>query len=217
MVKRCTPGTPTSVCSSEFLCRSIVSPRLTRPRYHFGGPFSVHLFLGEIEDDLPMLWLTKKNEVGLLSVFAAEGDTSECANCEEQKASKTVYEGVIPLTTKLHEYLSSIDGSDQLIKGDGKKTIDDLTEEEVKPFLEEQLGWRLVDLKSKALRDPKNKAELEIVVTSRTMEPPSEEHAMGTYGLVTPHLVLSQGGGFQDLNAWKTMAEKYQNYQTRTG
>ena len=141
------------------------------------------------------------NQVGFSGIFAS-ADRSNCASCAIQRDEDFLYEDVVPLTSKLLDYLTSETSAGDLIRDGEKKTIDSLDPEEVIPFLKEHLQWRVTDTASNLLGEGglggDADAGLQIKVADRLFELPSGQNLLGRYGTSTVHPEITQGkpGGF---------------------
>ncbi|KAK6358173.1 hypothetical protein TWF730_007526 [Orbilia blumenaviensis] len=106
-------------------------------RFDLGGrPFTVHIFLGDFNPD-PATWLWDKNRVGGIYNFVAgvqRGDGSACSNCETQAEEHTIVTGQVSLTTAL---LDDVE--------DPANGLHSLIPEEVIPYLQRHLHWRITD------------------------------------------------------------------------
>ncbi|RVD85525.1 uncharacterized protein DFL_003846 [Arthrobotrys flagrans] len=106
-------------------------------RFDLGGrPFTVHIFLGDFNPD-PATWMWDKNRVGGIYNFVAgvqRGDGSACSNCETQSQDHTIVTGQVSLTTAL---LDDIE--------DPANGLHSLIPEEVIPYLQRHLHWRITD------------------------------------------------------------------------
>jgi hypothetical protein len=150
-----------------------------------------------VKDDQPQRYLTKKNEAGLSHIFASAIE-SGCGNCTKQRDNDFIYGDVVPLTRILYDYLDAREGSESLIRDGNKKTIANLEPDEVRPFLEEHLQWRMVNTGAELIEGQEQHAGLEIMITSRPFESPSEEHVQGSYGPFTeyPSITQNKPGGY---------------------
>ncbi|KAI9706216.1 MAG: hypothetical protein M1820_004977 [Bogoriella megaspora] len=168
-------------------------------KYAFDGSFNVHLFVGHVKDDQPERYVTKKNEAGFTGVFSTPQDNlPNCSNCVKQRQEDVSIEDTIPLTAFLYNFLTESDRSDTLIPQAQKKTIDNLTPEEVVPFLKENLQWRITDLATNLL-NVEQQVGLEILVSHRTYLAPDQGHLLGQYGPFVPHpeITVDRPGGWR--------------------
>lgn len=136
------------------------------------------------------------NEVGFSGVFASSA-RANCASCKKHREQDFMYEDVVPLTSKLMDYITSEPRSSELIRDGVKKTIDNLEPEEVVPFLKEHLQWRITDTSSNLLGHLEDSG-LEIKVSDRLFEPPNADNLLGTYGRSEVHHDITHGklGGY---------------------
>ncbi|KAK6532574.1 hypothetical protein TWF281_006758 [Arthrobotrys megalospora] len=106
-------------------------------RFDLGGrPFTVHIFVGDFNPD-PATWMWDKNRVGGIYNFVAgvqRGDGSACSNCETQSEEHTVVTGQVSLTNAL---LDDVE--------DPANGLNSLIPEEVIPYLQRHLHWRITD------------------------------------------------------------------------
>ncbi|KAM3080283.1 hypothetical protein ACMFMF_003694 [Clarireedia jacksonii] len=86
---------------------------------------------------------------------------------------------------KIRNLLTASDRSDILIPQAQKKTIDNLTPEEVVPFLKENLQWRMTDLATNLLHG-EPQAGLKILISHLIYIAPDQEHLLGQYGPFVP-------------------------------
>ncbi|KZL81883.1 tyrosinase precursor [Colletotrichum incanum] len=94
-----------------------------------GGNYVVHVFLGDPDDDTPLLYVTNHSHVGAFATFGQNEDTA-CRNCQEGRASGQRITGQIPLTIALAErYVAGL--------------VESLTPEHVIPYLQKNLHWRV--------------------------------------------------------------------------
>ena len=143
--------------------------------------------------------MTKKNEVGFTGVFASDRD-SGCANCSRQRERNVIYTDVIPITPALINYLQNAvaDSTGTLPEAD-MRTLKDFEPESVRPFLKKHLHWRVVDVAAGQNSDQEIRdSMLEIAVTDRLFDIPTEENPLGTYHESTVHPEITQGrvGGY---------------------
>lgn len=162
-------------------------------KFAFNGSFSVHAFIGPVDDEKPDLFMTKKNEAGFTGVFATPDELmGGCSSCRDARDADVIYEDVIPLTTILYDYLDARPGNDDFIPASAQhRTIPNLEVVNVVPFLEENLNWRIIDLASNLISGQEQQAKLEILVTSRAYTPPTEANIMGVYGPYQEHLSIT--------------------------
>ncbi|KAF3914599.1 Tyrosinase [Orbilia brochopaga] len=106
-------------------------------RFDLGGrPFTVHIFLGDFNPN-PATWMWDKNRVGGVYNFVAgveRGDGSACSNCEQQSQDHTVVTGQVSLTNSI---LDDVE--------DPANHLNSLIPEEVIPYLQQNLHWRITD------------------------------------------------------------------------
>lgn len=106
---------------------------LRAEKHSLGGNFAVHVFLGPPDDDNAALYIADPNHVAAFSTFGTDTNTG-CASCKEGQEARLEVTGQIPLTLALVErYLA------------GK--LDGLTPDDVVPFLQKDLHWRVTDQK----------------------------------------------------------------------
>jgi tyrosinase len=102
---------------------------LKAKKHTLGASFNVHVFLGPITEENPVLWHTEENHVGAFAVLGQPADTG-CEKCQSDQTNDVQVTAQIPLTVALAErYLAN--------------KIDGLTPEVVRPYLQENLHWRV--------------------------------------------------------------------------
>lgn len=144
--------------------------------------------------------MTKQNEVGFTGVFASDSD-SGCANCERQRERGMIYQDVIPITPALLNYLDAAtepDSTGTLPEAD-LRTLRNFEPDQVVPFLKEHLHWRVTDTASNLKSEQEVlDSMLEIAVTDRVFDVPTDSNPLGTYHESTVHLDITQGkiGGY---------------------
>ncbi|PVF98760.1 Di-copper centre-containing protein [Serendipita vermifera] len=102
---------------------------VTASKYASKSSFSVFIFLGNFNSD-PSEWSVDPNLVGRHAVFANNVETTGCERCQTSAAEGGVVTGTVPLTAALAQRL-------------GQNKIDNLTPEEVTPYLQKELHWRI--------------------------------------------------------------------------
>ncbi|TDZ67999.1 Tyrosinase [Colletotrichum trifolii] len=103
-----------------------------------GGNYVVHVFLGAPDDATPILYATNHAHVGAFATFGQSEDTA-CASCQRGRAAGQQITGQIPITLALVErYLAGF--------------VDGLEPEQVVPYLQKNLHWR-VTLTDGSLQD----------------------------------------------------------------
>ncbi|KAK1596707.1 uncharacterized protein LY79DRAFT_667261 [Colletotrichum navitas] len=94
-----------------------------------GGNYVVHVFLGDPDDETPLLYVTNHSHVGAFATFGQNEGTA-CRNCQEGRAAGQKITGQIPLTIALAErYVAGL--------------VESLAPEHVIPYLQKNLHWRL--------------------------------------------------------------------------
>jgi len=149
-------------------------------RFAFDGSFNIHLFIGDINDDQPERFITKKNEVGFSSIFASSPD-APCANCVRQREEGFIYEDAIPITTLLYGYLRSntaVEGPEPELR-----TLESFHPDQVVPFLKKYLSWRVTDIASNLINEEQRllASGLEVRVSVRNFDLPTAEAPLGVY------------------------------------
>lgn len=98
-------------------------------KHGLDGTFFVHIFLGEFNRDDPLAWRSDPNLVGTLSVLGENVGTG-CKKCKKDREDQLQITGQVPLTLALTErYLAG--------------QIEGLTPQEVIPYLQTNLHWRV--------------------------------------------------------------------------
>ncbi|KAF3937797.1 Tyrosinase [Dactylella cylindrospora] len=141
-------------------------------RFDLGGrPFTVHIFLGDFNPD-PSTWTFDKNRVGGVHNFVAgvqRGDGA-CSNCEQQSEDHTIVTGQISLTNAL---LDDVE--------DPSNGLNSLLPEEVTPYLQRHLHWRVTDLNGVDIpREQIRSLKVSVVECSATL--PSNPGEFTQYG-----------------------------------
>ena len=116
-------------------------------RHAFNGSFTIHFFIGRINDEDPGEFMVRPNEVGFSGIFITTAE-AVCANCDKQRARDFMYEDVVPITSTLVDYLDDNPISKDLIQEGTIRTIPNFEPANMKPFLKEHLKWRIVDTAS---------------------------------------------------------------------
>ena len=107
------------------------------PRFGAGGAFYVYFFIGKVSGGMTG-WEDESSYAGEVFNFANSIDTP-CPNCANQAIAETVVADSLGLTPKLMEFLAS----PTLLHPISLKT---LGKEDVIPFLQKHLQWRIVDV-----------------------------------------------------------------------
>ena len=98
-------------------------------KHTLNGAYTVHVFLGPVEENEVYLWPLSPNHVGTFAPMGQSQGTG-CGKCQDDQESRLQVTGQIPLTLALVErYLAQI--------------LPDLSEERVIPFLQKNLHWRV--------------------------------------------------------------------------
>ncbi|EPS38104.1 hypothetical protein H072_8125 [Dactylellina haptotyla CBS 200.50] len=131
-------------------------------RFDLGGrPFTIHIFIGDFNPD-PKTWMWDKNRVGGVFNFAAgvqRSDGSACSNCEQQQEDHTIVTGQVSLTTAL---LDDVE--------DPANGLNSLIPEEVIPYLQRHLHWRITDPNGREIpRDLLRTLKISVVECSATL------------------------------------------------
>lgn len=111
-------------------------------KHALGGKYSVHIFLGPVEDDNISLWPISPNHVGTFFPFGQTPET-QCHKCRDNQRDRMQITDQIPLTSALMErYLAQI--------------IPDIAPNTVIPYLTENLHWRVevVSLRQRTHDEP---------------------------------------------------------------
>ena len=102
---------------------------LKAEKHALDGAFSVHVFLGPVEEEEVYLWPSSPNHVGTFAAMGQSQDTA-CGKCQEDQDNHLQITGQIPLTLALVErYLAQI--------------LPDLREDRVVSYLQKHLHWRV--------------------------------------------------------------------------
>lgn len=98
-------------------------------KHALGGTYSVHIFLGQLDEENVALWPAAPSHVGTFAPLG-QSTTTGCGKCQEDQRDHTQVTSQIKLTIALVErYLAGI--------------IPDLTVESVVPYLTKNLHWRV--------------------------------------------------------------------------
>ena len=98
-------------------------------KHTLDGAFTVHVFLGPVEEVEVYLWPMSPNHVGTFAVMGQSQDTA-CVKCQDDQENRLQVTGQIPLTLALVErYLAQI--------------LPDLSEQRVVSYLQKHLHWRV--------------------------------------------------------------------------
>ena len=98
-------------------------------KHTLGGAYSVHVFLGPVDEENVALWPAAPTHVGTFAPLGRSSETS-CGKCQQDQRDHTEITSQIPLTMALVErYLAG--------------QLRDLTEATVVPYLTQNLHWRV--------------------------------------------------------------------------
>ncbi|CAG8953591.1 hypothetical protein HYFRA_00010050 [Hymenoscyphus fraxineus] len=142
-------------------------------KYALDGPFFIHIFLGNFSAD-PFQWSFEPNLVGTHSIFvkAMNGKEEPC-NCNADWTT-----GTIPLTAALSKAVEA-------------KSLKSLNPEDVEPYLERNLRYKLSYLNDKeVMSDVKS---LEITVVSAPVKKASTETELPEWGNFTGNFTVGAG------------------------
>ena len=135
-------------------------------KHALGGDFLVHFFIGDPDDANPQLYVANPTHVGAFSTFGQDEHT-KCAKCLESQATKMQVTGQIPLTIALVErYLAG--------------HVDGITLDDVVPFLQKNLHWRVTNLDGGRLHRA-DVSELLVTVVTNEVTLPGSESEMPVY------------------------------------
>ncbi|KAK6196963.1 hypothetical protein LQW54_010977 [Pestalotiopsis sp. IQ-011] len=110
------------------------------------GNFHVHVFLGDPDDSDPKKYAQNLSYVGVFATFGQDKDTA-CQNCQDGRAAGIHITGQIPLTIALIErYIGGLVGG--------------LTPEDVVPYLQKNLHWRVTIPDDEPDLTPQRRGEL---------------------------------------------------------
>jgi tyrosinase len=101
-------------------------------KHTLGGPFQVHIFLGDVPVDTDS-WLVHDDNVGTFSVLGSDPATTRCEKCKTDAANGLIVTGVIPLTEALLDSIAA-------------GYISSLEPEQVVPYLAKMLHWRVTQV-----------------------------------------------------------------------
>ena len=105
---------------------------LKAEKHSLDGAFSVHVFLGAVEENSVSLWPMSPHYVGSFAPLRRPSNTS-CAKCQRDQRDHMEVTGQIPLTIALVErYLAGI--------------IPDISPNTVIPYLTKNLHWRVASV-----------------------------------------------------------------------
>ncbi|KAI8159016.1 hypothetical protein K4K49_005078 [Colletotrichum sp. SAR 10_70] len=147
-----------------------------------GGNYVVHVFLGDVDDASPLLYPTQHSHVGVFATFGQNENTA-CRNCQEGRARGQQITGQIPITLALVErYLAGM--------------VDSLTPEDVIPYLQKNLHWR-VALVNGEVQDRQNVDNLLVSVVTDEVTIPSNPSDLPVYApdvVVRPDCTTNRQG-----------------------
>lgn len=102
---------------------------ISAPKHALDGTFTVHTFLGPVDEEQVYLWPASPHHVGTFAPLGQPGNTS-CDKCQQDQRDDVRVTGQIPLTLALVErYLNG--------------TLDNLSVDEVERYLQKNLHWRV--------------------------------------------------------------------------
>ncbi|KIW29400.1 uncharacterized protein PV07_05217 [Cladophialophora immunda] len=141
-------------------------------KHSLGGDFAVHVFLDSPDDANSYLYLADPSHVAMFSTFGTNEQTG-CGKCREGQDAQILVTGQIPLTIALVErYLA------------GK--LDGIASEDVIPYLQQNLHWRVTD-KGGARLHRGDVRGLLVTVVSNEVTLPEDESMLPQYApTVTP-------------------------------
>ena len=102
---------------------------ISAPKHALDGTFTVHTFLGPVEEEQVYLWPASPHHVGTFAPLGQTGNTG-CDKCQQDQRDDVHVTGQIPLTLALVE---------RYLNGEPKS----LSKEHVVPYLQEHLHWRV--------------------------------------------------------------------------
>ncbi|OTB03798.1 hypothetical protein M426DRAFT_12300 [Hypoxylon sp. CI-4A] len=142
-------------------------------KHILGGDFTVHVFLGPVEEDNLALYSVSPNHVGTFSTFGQNENTG-CAKCKVSRAAGHKVTGQIPLTIALAErYFAGL--------------LDSLEPEDVTEYLKVNLHWEVVTGDGTRLHRRRDEvADLLVILVSNEVQIPEDPLALPIYA---PNLV----------------------------
>ena len=146
-------------------------------KHAMGGEFTVHVFLGPVEEDNPALYPISPNHVGTFSTFGTGQDTG-CIKCQKDQAADQQVTGQIPLTIALVERYFA-----QMLGG--------LQPDVVVPYLQQTLHWRVIGRDGIPLDDRSQIPDLAVAVISNEVEIPEDQAALPVY---SPNVTVHPDG-----------------------
>jgi tyrosinase len=104
---------------------------LRAEKHTLGGNFAVHVFLGDPDDENPPLYIADPNHVATFSTFGSD-EVTGCESCKKGQEARLQVTGQIPITLALVErYFAA--------------KINSITPDDVIPYLQKNLHWRVTD------------------------------------------------------------------------
>lgn len=163
-------------------------------KFAFDGSFSVHVFIGDVNNDQTDDFMINGNQAGFMGIFSRSREAAaHCVNCENGRNHGLIISDMIPLTTHLTNYLQTNPNNANRITQGQRRYLSSLEPRDVVPFLKDQLRWRMIDLSSNLISDQEQDAQLIVAVTNRTYTPPNNAHLMGVYGPEIRYEIITNG------------------------
>ncbi|OCL03657.1 Di-copper centre-containing protein, partial [Glonium stellatum] len=157
---------------------------LKAEKHALDGTFTVHIFLGPVEEENVYLWPASPNHVGTFATFGQSQDTG-CGKCQQDQRDHTQVTGQIPLTLALVErYLAGI--------------LPDLGEDSVVPYLTQNLHWRVATGDGNIVDNRSNVDHLTVFVVSNEVTVPENEAQLPIYApdvKIYPEITTNMNGG----------------------
>jgi len=140
---------------------------LKAEKHALDGAFTIHVFLGPVEEEKVYLWPASPNHVGTFATLGQPRDTS-CGKCRQDQEDHTQVTGQIPLTLALVErYLAGI--------------LPDLSEDSVVPYLTQNLHWRVSTGDGNIIENRSDVGGLTVFVVSNEVTIPEDEAQLPIY------------------------------------
>ncbi len=135
-------SSPSLPFTSSPTCYLLLTNYRLLNRFALKSTFQVFIFIGPFPSDNPDAWPSAANLAGIDIIFASDPQSGGCSNCEAQAASNLVVADVLPLTADLVKWIRR----EERCSEECGMRLKSLDQEDVVPFLEKNLHWRVANV-----------------------------------------------------------------------